>query len=104
MALQPQTLGGAYAPALSAGILLLASSASAAAQSAPAAVVCVGSERQTLGSSGPVRRVITEDVAVVYRLGVRIEDREGMEQASSANWATTRRRCACGRTPETATS
>ncbi|WP_419858595.1 hypothetical protein [Candidatus Palauibacter irciniicola] len=68
-------------PTLMAGLLLLASSAPAAAQSASAAVVCVGSDRQTLESSGPVRRVITEDVAVVYRLGVPIDDREGMEQS-----------------------
>ena len=81
MALQPQTLGGAYVPALLAGIVLIASSVPAAAQSASATVVCVGSERQTLQSSNPVRRVITEDVAVVYRLGVPTDDREGMERA-----------------------
>ena len=81
MAFQPQTLGNARVPALLVGILLLASSAPAAAQSVSATVVCVGSERQTLESSGPVRRVITEDVAVVYRLGVPIDDRQGMEQS-----------------------
>lgn len=81
MTLQPQTLGGAYVPALLAGILLLASSVPVTAQSALAAVVCVGSERRTLDSANPVRRVITEDVAVVYRTGVRGSDREGMEQS-----------------------
>ena len=81
MALQPQTLGGAYVPALLAGIVLIASSVPAAAQSASATVVCVGSERQTLESSNPVRRVITEDVAVVYRVGVPTDDPQGMEQA-----------------------
>ncbi len=81
MPLYPQTLSGAYVPALLAGLLLLASSAPVAAQSASATVVCVGSDRQTLQGSGPVRRVITEDVAVVYRLGVPIDDRERMEQS-----------------------
>lgn len=81
MTLQPQTLGGAYVPALLVGVLLLASSVPVAAQSASATVVCVGSERQTLQSSNLVRRVITEDVAVVYRLGVPTDDRQGMEQA-----------------------
>ena len=66
---------------LLAGLLLLAGSVPAAAQPGPAAVVCVGSERQTLEAAGPVRRVITEDVAVVYRVGVRADDREGMERS-----------------------
>ena len=79
--LQRLSIGGACVPTLMAGLLLLASSAPAAAQSASATVVCVGSDRQTLESSNPVRRVITEDVAVVYRLGVPIDDREGMEQS-----------------------
>lgn len=61
--------------------VLLAGPFPAAAQSGLAAVVCVGSERQTLASSGPVRRVITEDVAVVYRVGVRANDREVLEQS-----------------------
>ncbi|WP_419939293.1 hypothetical protein [Candidatus Palauibacter sp.] len=64
-----------------AAIILLIGAVPAAAQSGPAAVVCVGSERQTLEAAGPVRRVITEDVAVVYRVGVRADDREGMEQS-----------------------
>ena len=81
MTLQRLSLGGAYVPALLAAFLLLASSVPVAAQSASATVVCVGSDRQTLQGSGPVRRVITEDVAVVYRLGVPIDDREGMEQS-----------------------
>ena len=62
-------------------IILLISCLPAAAQSGPSAVVCVGSERKTLESSNPVRRVITEDVAVVYRVGVGDDDREGMEQS-----------------------
>ena len=79
--LQRLSIGGACVPTLMAGLLLLASSVPVAAQSASATVVCVGSDRQTLESSGPVRRVITEDVAVVYRLGVPIDDREVMEQS-----------------------
>ncbi len=66
---------------LLAAIILLIGSFPAAAQSGPSAVVCVGSERKTLESSNPVRRVITEDVAVVYRVGVGDDDREGMEQS-----------------------
>ena len=64
-----------------ASILLLASSVPVAAQSASAAVACVGSDRRTLDSSNPVRRMITEDVAVVYRVGVGSVDREEMERS-----------------------
>ena len=69
----------AAAGALAAVIPLL-SSAPATAQSGDAAVVCVGSELETLDSSSPVRRMITEDVAVIYRVGVAAEDQEGMER------------------------
>ena len=64
-----------------AGMPLITRSVPPAAQWGSAAVVCVGSELQTLDSSSPVRRVIKEDVAVVYRVGVRGDDREGMEQS-----------------------
>ena len=72
-----------HAPACGslAAIVLLIGAFPAAAQSGPAAVVCVGSERQTLEAAGPVRRVITEDVSAVYRVGVRDDDREGMERS-----------------------
>ena len=66
---------------LLAGILLFATSFEAAAQFGPGAVVCVGSELETLESSSPVRRVVTTDVAVIYRVGVTSDDREGMESA-----------------------
>ncbi|WP_419939535.1 SUMF1/EgtB/PvdO family nonheme iron enzyme [Candidatus Palauibacter sp.] len=66
---------------LLAGMPLVARSVPPAAQWGSAAVVCVGSELQTLDSSSPVRRVIKEDVAVVYRVGVQDDDREGMEQS-----------------------
>ena len=69
------------AASAAAGLVLLAGASPAAAQTGSAAVVCVGSERQTLQTSGPVRRVITEDVSVVYRVGVGADDREGMEQS-----------------------
>ncbi|WP_420463598.1 formylglycine-generating enzyme family protein [Candidatus Palauibacter sp.] len=61
-------------------LLLLAGSIPIAAQSGSAAVVCVGSELETLESSSPVRRVITTDVGVIYRVGVRADDREAMER------------------------
>ncbi|WP_420634272.1 hypothetical protein [Candidatus Palauibacter sp.] len=64
-----------------AATMLLLGSSPAAAQFGDAAVVCVGSELETLDSSNPVRRVITEDVAVIYRVGVGAEDREGMERS-----------------------
>ena len=65
---------------LAAGLLLLGPSP-AAAQAGDAAVACVGSAIETLDSSSPVRRLITEDVAVVYRVGVRAEDREATERS-----------------------
>ena len=90
---------------LTAGVPLLASPVPVAAQSASAAVVCVGSERQILQSSNPVRRVITEDVAAVYRVGVGIDDRQGMKRALIGKLGgTSRKRRACGPMPETATS
>ncbi|WP_419858596.1 hypothetical protein [Candidatus Palauibacter irciniicola] len=66
---------------LLAAILLLAASFPAAAQSGAAAVACVGSDRRILDSSNPVRRMISEDVAVVYRVGVGSVDREEMERS-----------------------
>ena len=71
----------AVARPLLAPIALLLGPSPAAAQSADAAVACVGSAIETLDSSSPVRRLITEDVAVVYRVGVGAEDREGTERS-----------------------
>ena len=51
------------------------------AQTGSAAVACVGSDRRTLQSSNPVPRLITEDVAVVYRVGVQADGREEMERS-----------------------
>ena len=68
-------------PRLLAAIALLVGPSPAAAQARDAAVACVGSELETLDSSSPVRRLITEDVAVVYRVGVGAEDREATERS-----------------------
>ena len=43
-------------------------------------VVCVASELEILASSGPVRRVIQRDTAVVYRVGVSLADPEEVER------------------------
>ena len=51
----------------------------AAAQSGSEAVVCVGSETRTLATN-PIRRVFTEDMEVVYRIGVDIGQRNQMER------------------------
>ena len=51
----------------------------AAAQSGSEAVVCVGSERRTLATN-PIRRVYTEDMEVVYRIGADIGQRDQVER------------------------
>ena len=66
-------------PGLLATVALFVGASPAAAQAGDAAVACVGSAIETLDSSSPVRRLITEDVAVVYRVGVRADDREATE-------------------------
>ena len=62
------------------GLLLLAGVRPASAQQGLGAVVCVGSEVETLASTGPVRRVIDKDTEVVYRVGVRLADQEEVEE------------------------
>ena len=49
----------------------------AAAQSGSEAVVFVGSETRT-HQSNPLRRVFTEDMEIVYRIGVDIGERNQM--------------------------
>ena len=49
-------------------LVLVAGYLPAAAQSGSEAVVCVGSERRTLATN-PIRRVYTEDMEIVYRIG-----------------------------------
>ena len=51
----------------------------AAAQSGSEAVVCVGSETRT-HQTNPIRRVYTEDMEIVYRIGVDIGQRDQMER------------------------
>ena len=51
----------------------------AAAQSGSEAVVCVGSERRTLATN-PIRRVYTEDMEIVYRIGADIAQRDQVER------------------------
>ena len=55
----------------------------AAAQSGSEAVVCVGSERRTLATN-PIRRVYTEDMEIVYRIGADIGQRDQVERDLSS--------------------
>ena len=72
-----------------AGLMLLAGSVPATAQSGLGAVVCVGSELATPRTPEPGRRFGWEGVAVVYRsdaaaayrVGVSLDDREAEERA-----------------------
>ena len=59
--------------------MLAAGSLPAAAQSGSEAVVCVGSEIRTLRTN-PIRRIYTEDMEVVYRIGVGIGQRAEVER------------------------
>ena len=61
-------------------LALLGGLDSASAQQSLGSVVCVASELETLGSSGPVRRVIQRDTEIVYRVGVSLADQEEVEQ------------------------
>ena len=60
-------------------LVLVAGYLPAAAQSGSEAVVCVGSERRTLATN-PIRRVYTEDMELVYRIGVDIGQRDHVER------------------------
>ena len=64
-------------------LALAAGSLPAAAQSGSEAVVCVGSEARTL-QTNPIRRVYTEDMEIVYRIGVDIGQRDQMERTLSS--------------------
>ena len=55
-----------------------------AAQSGSEAVVCVGSERRTLATN-PIRRVYTEDMEIVYRIGADISQRDQVERDLSSD-------------------
>ena len=64
---------------LAVALVLAAGSLPAAAQSGSEAVVCVGSERRTLATN-PIRRVYTEDMEVVFRIGVDVGQRAQVER------------------------
>ncbi len=68
---------------LAAALVLGASYLPAAAQSGSEAVVCVGGETRTL-QTNPIRRVYTEDMEIVYRIGVDIGQRDQMERTLSS--------------------
>ena len=84
-----QTLVAAVVAHAMAGLVLLAGSVPASAQSGPGAVVCVGSELSTPRTPDPDRRfgwdgitvVYQSDVAVTYRVGVPLDGRQGVERA-----------------------
>ena len=57
---------------------LAVNSLPAAAQSGSEAAVCVGSENRAL-QTNPIRRIYTEDMEIVYRIGVDIGQRDQME-------------------------
>lgn len=68
-------------------VALVAGSPPATAQVGSEAVVCVGSERRTLATN-PIRRVYTEDMEVVYRIGVDIGQRDQVEHDLSSDLAS----------------
>ena len=68
---------------LAVALVLAATPLPAAAQSGAEAVVCVGSERRTLATN-PIRRVFTEDMEIVYRIGVDIGQRDQVERDLSS--------------------
>ena len=65
-------------------LALAATSLPAAAQSGSEAVVCVGSDRRTLATN-PIRRVYTEDMEIVYRIGADIGQRDQVERDLSSD-------------------
>ena len=69
---------------LALSLALAATSLPAAAQSGSEAVVCVGSERRTLATN-PIRRVYTEDMEIVYRIGADIGQRDQVERDLSSD-------------------
>ena len=63
-----------------AAMLLLAGVSSAEAQEGLGTVVCVGSERESMASAGPVRRVISKDVRLGQAGAGRCFPRRLLEQ------------------------
>ncbi len=84
-----RTLVAVIAAHAVAGLMMLAGSVPAAAQSGLAAVVCVGSELSTPRTPDPDRHfgwegiavVYRSDVAVAYRVGVPLDGRQSVERA-----------------------
>ena len=68
---------------LALALAVAATSLPASAQSGSEAVVCVGSERRTLATN-PIRRVYTEDMEIVYRIGADISQRDQIERDLSS--------------------
>ena len=68
---------------LAVALVLAAGFLPTAAQSGSEAVVCVGSERRTLATN-PIRRVYTEDMEIVYRIGADIGRRDQVERDLSS--------------------
>ncbi len=69
---------------LAVALVLGGTSLPAAAQSGSEAVVCVGSERRTLATN-PIRRVYTEDMEIVYRIGADSGQRDEVERDLSSD-------------------
>ena len=69
---------------LALALALATGSLPATAQSGSEAVVCVGSERRTLATN-PIRRVYTEDMEIVYRIGADIGQRDQVERDLSSD-------------------
>ena len=69
-------------------LVLLADVLPASAQQQLAAVVCVGSELETLAGTGPVRRVLRRDTELVYRVGVNLADQAQVERSVTAELGT----------------
>ena len=66
--------------ALSLFLALYATGTAASAQQPLGSVVCVASELESLAGSGPVRRVIRRDTALVYRVGVGLSSQDEVER------------------------
>ena len=65
----------------------------ARAQEGFGAVVCVGSELESMANAGPVRRVVQKDVALVYRAAVAFADRDRIEAGLVEELEQTEVRC-----------
>ena len=69
-------------------LVLLADVVPASAQQQLAAVVCVGSELETLAGTGPMRSAVRRDTELVYRVGVNLADQAQVERSVTAELGT----------------